>query len=532
MNNLGTVVINNSIIGEHMFFNDNTLDNVVVPTHATEIRYAAFGGCTSLTNLTVPFIGKNNNTNTAYDEEKVLGFFFGKTSDTNTVASPYITQNGINYAIPESLKVLTITVDDIISDYALVNTKLEQVIIDTIETIGSYAFNNMDSLVNVGPTLLDTTDSEFKPVVEFITEAEVTTRNTNNTTDANVTRRLVRTIGAHAFEGCALIEKVVIDSSIQAVDGNTYNGLIGDYAFSDMPELDMVVINNTVIGNHMFDNSPSLTQITIGSQVKVIGSHAFANSAITANTNTNGLDLHNDVIGEYMFYNNDNLVNVIVPNCIETIGYAAFGGCTNIESMSVPFVGMHQVDNDDTNNIENLFGYIFGHTVDATMDDIVQSDGITTSYNAPTDRATSAQSASATLTITNENKEFTFYVPKRLKTVVITNETVISEGAFMNFDMIESLTLKANTTTISKNAFKGDSKLQSIFIPKTVTQIGVSAFEDCTSLESVTFENGINLITIEEKVFKNNPKLEAIHSNGNTEINQFPASVTTINTEA
>ena len=550
MDTLATVSINNAYVGDHMFFNDTQISEITVPTYAESIGYAAFGGMTGLTKLTVPFIGSANNEDSTYNDSgnKVLGYLFGKYTDNPTTLVPQadkITQHDIDYAIPSSLKTLVITVDNIISSNALQNTVLNKVVFDTVSEIGSYAFNNMDSLQYVGYDENHALDN----TIEFITAALVASRNEANANsenpDTNVTRREFNTIGAYAFENVGMIQTLTINDSIQKknVGANntvTYTGTIGDYAFANMPQLANLTINNTVIGNHMFDGSTSLHNITIEEEVDLIGAYAFANSGLS------GFTLKNHLIGEYMFYNNNSLQTVIVPNNINTIGYAAFGECSNISSMTVPYVGAHMTDNDNTNNIENLFGYIFGHkaNTNTTMKPIKQTDGVTNSYEAPVERELSAQSASTYETINKDsNGMFTFYVPANLTSVTITSkkeatdteaaDTIISYGAFMNFDMIQNVTLNSNLVNIGEAAFKNAEALVAIFIPNTVAEIGESAFENTYQLQSVEFEAGnIVLTTIPAKAFKNAIILSTIKSENDSTKNQFPAGIDTISSDA
>ena len=75
-----------------------------------------------------------------------------------------------------------------------------------------------------------------------------------------------------------------------------------------------------------------------------------------------------------------------MPSTLETIGASAFSNCSNLTSITIPFVGATKDGSENTH-----FGYIFGasdYTENATK------------------------------------------VPESLRSVIITNETEISENAF------------------------------------------------------------------------------------------------------
>ena len=124
-------------------------------------------------------------------------------------------------------------------------------------------------------------------------------------------------------------------------------------------------------------------------------------------------------IGKYAFKACSKLDNITIPGSVTSIGEGALKDCSRLKSVTLPFVGA-----DENGTGRTYFGYIFGST---------------SAY------------------IQNE------YVPKVLKTVVITGGSSISEAAF-----------------------HGCAGLTDITIPNSVTSIGIGAFEFCSSLKSIT----------------------------------------------
>ena len=117
-------------------------------------------------------------------------------------------------------------------------------------------------------------------------------------------------------------------------------------------------------------------------------------------------------IGDSAFRDCSGFASITIPDSVTSIGDSAFRNCSGLESITLPFIGAK------LNGTENTrFGYIFG-----------------TNYYG-------------------ESKE---YIPKNLRTVVISNSSGV--------------------TSIGDSAFRNCTGLTSITIPDSVTSIGDSAF--------------------------------------------------------
>jgi uncharacterized repeat protein (TIGR02543 family) len=198
---------------------------------------------------------------------------------------------------------------------------------------------------------------------------------------------------------------------------------------------------------------------------------------------------------------------------VTSIGYSAFEGCSGLEEITLPFVGSKR---GNTGTSDSLFGYIFGSL----------------SYSGGT----------ATKQYYSSSGYSTFYIPSKLKKVVVTDETVVGYGAFYNCSGLASLEIPngvdsigdnafyncpgtvVDTTTIPglkmlldgyvfgtteaisgaldlsgvkgicANAFSGCSGITSVTIPDSVTKIGDRAFSGCTGLTSITIPNSVTSI--------------------------------------
>jgi len=286
----------------------------------------------------------------------------------------------------------------------------------------------------------------------------------------------VTSIGSNAFYGCDSLASVYVTDIAKwcaiefgsssanplACAGSLYlNGAlvthleipasvtsIGNYAFDGCTGVSSIVIPEgvTSIGSHAFDGCTGVSSIVIPESVTSIGEGAFEGTRITSAT------LPTTAIASIP---KDNLQTVVINGGV-WIEKGAFSRCSSLTSITIPFVGAMR---DGMRNTH--FGYIFGAS--------------SSSYNST-------------------------YVPKTLKTVVITGGTSIGERAFYNCNSLESITIPEGVTSIGEYAFDGCTGVSSIVIPEGVTSIGKGVFHGCSSLTSVTIPAGVT--SIEDGAFR------------------------------
>ena len=151
------------------------------------------------------------------------------------------------------------------------------------------------------------------------------------------------------------------------------------------------------------------------------------------------------------------VTEIVVPDFVTSINESAFYGCSRLENITVPFVGLGK----NASGYKSHFGYIFGYSI---------SSSSSSSYHYYDDV---------------EQYYYTYYIPTSLKTVIITGGTSIGKGAFYNCRSLTSVTILDSVTSIGERAFYNCDSLTSVTIPDSVTSIGSSAFYNCNSLTSV-----------------------------------------------
>lgn len=156
-------------------------------------------------------------------------------------------------------------------------------------------------------------------------------------------------------------------------------------------------------------------------------------------------------IADAAFSNMLFIKEIVIPSNVETIGAGCLAGVSNLEKLTVSFIGNKKENN--VNSAKTL-GYLFG---------------------------TSESTGTVSTTVNyNSTGSITCYVPKNLKTVVVT-DGAISDYAFNGMSTIEEVVLPAGTVKIGKYAFANCTSLWKIDTSK-IEEIGEAAFSGCTTL--------------------------------------------------
>lgn len=154
---------------------------------------------------------------------------------------------------------------------------------------------------------------------------------------------------------------------------------------------------------------------------------------------------------------------------VEKFGSACLSGCTNLESLEVPFVGATV----DAVNAKRVLGYLFGSAM------VEGASTISMKYN--------------------ESGSQSFSIPNSLKEVTVTGDSV-SNYAFYGMNL-ETVNLTGNVTTIGVGTFAEMQNLKSYEIPASVTAIGKGAFKNCVNLAKIDFSKATNLTSIGSEAF-------------------------------
>ena len=357
--------------------NKSTSGSIVIPAalngrNVTQIGVAAFGGCSNLTSVTIPFGVKiiddsafsgcvKLKTITILGSVKSIGDYafdkcssltgiqipnsvtnigegaFRKCSSLESVVFPSPLKNIPKSMFEDCVGLKSIDIPNGITnicDSAFVRcTGLTRVsVADSVERIEMGAFSYCGSLkdVTIGSGV------EYIGTAAFLNCREIENISLNDWTRLDV----------GAFRGCGKLRSIEIPSATSSIRDHTFcdcSNLVSvtslnvssieESAFANCVNLKSVEINARKIADKAFYGCSGLTNISFSSQLSSIGDRAFS---FCSGFSSLLLPDVTKSIGKSAFRGCSNLKNVVLGKELETFGDEPFYDCNSIESLTIP----------------------------------------------------------------------------------------------------------------------------------------------------------------------------------------------------
>lgn len=515
------------VMGEKVFYNCISLENIELPDSLEEMGMAVFEKCTSLTSMDMPtslkvlpyktFSGCKALEQVTLHEglEKIEAGAFENCSALKTLAIPasvkaiesirvdaYSSTVKLPFAGCASLESVTIADGSVLSDiqadvFSGLGNITSLTLPASLKTLPASLFGGCVSLQSV--TILG--DVTEIPAGFF--------QNLTSLTEVNLPAS-VEIIGDNAFAGCVSLSGIELTDSLQTIGTSAFAGCaniqsvyigsavtqIGNYAFDNCTKLATVVFGadctitslgsdadvesaifrNTaieeiilpdtveVIGANVFQGAP-LRSVNIPSALTVIGNYAFAGAQFAEFK----IGANIVTIGDYAFEGCGELVNIAIPEGVIYVGAAAFKDCVKLQSANIPSTASEIAGNPFV-GCTSLVNFSFNEAnmnyviVDGVLYDV---DLYTLIYYLP------------------DNTAETFTVPSTVH--------VIAPGAFCG-SQLKSFVIPDFLKEIPEMLFMGSKNLESVIIPDSITAIGASAFRDCVSLKNITVPASVTAV--------------------------------------
>lgn len=329
------------------------------------------------------------------------------------------------------------------------SNELNEIIPDTVTSIGTYAF--------VNTALWDEPDSSG------IVYAGNWVVGFNGAPSVVELKEDTIGIADYAFYNCG---------TLTAVMGLASAEYIGKSAFFGCNRLDQVVLgrNLTSISDYAFYGCESLYSIDLPRQLTSIGRSAFYKCSQLSAIDLSGTDVSS--VGDYAFYSCINLKEVDLGENLTAIGNYAFYKCAAIESLTIPDTVV-SIGKRAFYKCEALESVTFGANVE-TIDEYAFTGCVALKK---------VVFPQALNTIGNH----AFFGCSAL-TYVTFNEGLESIGdfAFYNDTEIRRIDLPFGLKYVGKYAFKGCNQLVSLVLKSEIKAIGAHAFYGCKDMTVYT----------------------------------------------
>ena len=489
-------------IGNYAFYNDTALTEIAYPSTVTSIGTNSFYGCSGITKVTFPAGITAVPANACYGMTGLTDVVYSKSQDQDGNAVDTVTSIG-NYAFYNC--------------DSLTGVELPK----TVTSIGNYAYYDCDSLISlVLPENVTSIGSDAFEYCDGLTELDIPSG--------------VKTIGSYAFRYCTALQLIVGGEGLTSIGSNAFyvsseistillteNGSLDSYNWSDSHRNVIYVENSYKAGkevtayycdnkmlyfygrgemdDYTADTIPwkdilgETSYVRYDSRITSIGAYSMYGSKLEALTVGSGVTS----IHDYAYAACDDLMAITIGEAVTSIGQHAFLAtdslATVLNSSSETAGAYGWTDDrrvvDDHGKIylisDNVQAYLLNNKL------TISGYGTITNYSNYSyvpwkSELNDIYSVKLSEGISNV-PAYAFYGCTLLSSVDLGQIDTVGNYAFYGCTALKDITVAA--CTIGNYVFQGCSSLQSVTLADYLESIGSYSFKGCSSLAEVNLED-------------------------------------------
>lgn len=537
------------IIEEEAFYGNTSIDKVIVPDGATEIRSKAFANSSlaeiklpeSLESLADDAFSNVDNLKISAPEDS---YAYNWAVSHGYISNEFTPAESFTYSIEDGEAIITgytgsnevVSIPSTIQNIPVVeigeNAFKENSVINKVvfpyglRSIGNYAFVSCSNLQCI--VLPDT--------ISYIGEGSFSWC---ESLEQVVLPDQLESLGDCAFYGCSSLCEIILPGSIKDLGYGTFGECSNLYEiiipegvtelkselFIECSSLKEVILPDslTTLGDSVFYRCENLILITIPASVRSIDTSCFANCfALSDILVEEGNKNYCSVDGVLFTADKKQLLaypcgkgvrNYIIPESVETIASGSFFGIQNLAQVSIP-QSVVSINSSAFYSPNDLIVNIYSRDVEFVYNPIYSEGELRIrGYEDSTARAYAeaydipfeifAENTSADdFEYAIEENEVTItgytgtsgmvYVPVTIEGYPVTK---IGDSAFESCNYLESINIPYGVKSIGASAFAYCEALVNVSLSDSLTEIGEWAFSDCYSLTEIELPDSLTVIS-------------------------------------
>ncbi len=498
---LKNVTVSGGKIWYGAFSNFNMLKSVKLEEGVYYVDESVLYGCSSLEELTVPFVGWGE----VYNKSGFFGHIFGSVEfkGADCIEQERIDSYGWSekrkFYIPKSLKSVIIKRGEISGGAFFGCKNIEKITFPSdMESLGCNAFTGCTKLIKSVDGVKYVNDwvvgyenfyKSAKISAGTVGVSDGAFNNANSLKSVTVPES-VAYMGVDAFINCPELKDVnylgTVEKWIEVDFKNEHSSPVKQNFFIKGKLLTKLVVpqNLEIVPRYAFCNFRSLESLTISEGIKNINEGAFSGCINLTEINFNTNDCPNFTLYSNLFAyagQNSNGITVNIGNKVEVIPEYLF--FTEDDGAAPNVVKLKFEENSVCTTIEN---YSFANCVN--LKEVTLPNSVTTVR--PYAFADCTSLAECENGIYYASNWVIGYENGITQAVIRTNTLGIIDNAFANCLTLTSVTVPSTVKQIGDNVFKNCKALTEATIPFTIEKYGISNFKTCARLKKLTCASG------------------------------------------